>query len=292
MDALVKVPFQAVAIRYVHDTWTGEFLNIGVVVLCEARAFADASFLPSWTRVTAAFPGADLVHLRRYRDALQEACAVWASRQAELFRPSDGVHAFVRGVIPDESGIELSNVISGVTADPERTASEIFQRYVGRYVVRDEPASRTDDDVWKTFTHRLRAEDVLRKLQPRTLLSHRFPSFRLELDHAWKNGMWNAAEPVSFDLTSARAIQQKAAAIMTHMDVVRPREQDTAVTLVIGMPRPQAPSSANRAAEDGFELLRVRLVGEVNVIRETEAEQLAEKMVNDIRSHSSETPST
>lgn len=285
MDALVKVPFQAVAVRYVHDAGTGEFLNIGVVVLCPSKGFADARFLQSWTRVTSAFPGADLVHLRRYRDALQGACTVWMARHAELFRTEDGVTALVRGVLPNESGVELSGVISGVTADPERTTRDLFERHVGRYAAREETASRTDDDVWKLFTQRLPDPQVVRKLQARELVSPEYPSFRLPLNHSWKNGMWNAIEPLSLDTSSVPWIQQKTASILNRVDLVRPREQDTAVTLVIGLPPNGASITARRAAEDGFRLLQHRLLGKVDVVLEKDTDKIAEKMVHDIQSH-------
>jgi hypothetical protein len=43
MDPRVKVPCHAVAVRYVHDATTGEFLNVGVVLRCAARGGAFAS---------------------------------------------------------------------------------------------------------------------------------------------------------------------------------------------------------------------------------------------------------
>ena len=67
----MKQPFQAVAVRYVHDVLTGEFLNIGVVLLCPAAPFAGARFISQWSRVTATFPNAELPHVRRLAAAIQ-----------------------------------------------------------------------------------------------------------------------------------------------------------------------------------------------------------------------------
>lgn len=71
----MKHPFQAVAVRYVHDVLTGEFLNIGVVLLCPERGFAGARFLTQWSRVSAAFPNAELPLLRRIAVEIESACA-------------------------------------------------------------------------------------------------------------------------------------------------------------------------------------------------------------------------
>jgi hypothetical protein len=58
----VKVPCQAIVVRYVHDIAVGESLNVGVALLCPARDFSGARFLDRWTRVTGAFQDADPVH--------------------------------------------------------------------------------------------------------------------------------------------------------------------------------------------------------------------------------------
>jgi hypothetical protein len=50
MAGPVKMQCQAVAVRFVADTRTDEFLNIGVVLFCPARQYAGAKFLASWAR--------------------------------------------------------------------------------------------------------------------------------------------------------------------------------------------------------------------------------------------------
>lgn len=295
MDPQVKVPCHAVAVRYVHDAATGEFLNIGVVLLCAARGYAGASFLSSYARITTAFPGADGVILRRVRDAIVNACAAWSARQGELFVPGGDVASLVREAMPDEQGIALSPVIVGVTADPERTQRDLFRRYVDRYTNATEVQSRDDDDIWRAFTKRVREPSVLHKLQPRSLVSGDFPSLRVQLDHAWKNGSWHAAYPLSLDLSQRHVILSKATSLVTNLGEVRPRDQDMEVTVLVGLPSESAPEAVRAAARDGFALLKKKLVDVARVLPETEADTLAEQMVNDLTTehheHGSE-PST
>ena len=87
MAEQVKVPCQAVAVRFVADPRTDEFLNVGVVLFCPARRYAAAKFLSSWARVSNAFPEADLVHLRRVKRLFEKACETWSAstQQPELF---------------------------------------------------------------------------------------------------------------------------------------------------------------------------------------------------------------
>lgn len=292
MDPQVKTPCYAVAVRYVHDAATGEFLNIGVVLLCSERGFADARFLASFARITSAFPGAEPVLLRRVRDALVNACAAWSARQRELFAPGGDVVSLVRDAMPDEQGIALSPVIVGVTADPERTLRELFRRYVDRYVNATEVQSRDDDDIWRAFTKRVQEPSVLHKLQPRTLSSGDFPSLRVQLEHAWKNGIWHAAYPLSLDLSQRHAILSKATSLVTNLGEVRPRDHDTEVTVLVGLPGVSAPEGVRAAARDGLNLLKKRLADVARVLPETEADALADQMVRDLASEHHEEPGT
>lgn len=290
MDPRVKVPCHAVAVRYVHDATTGEFLNVGVVLRCAARGYAGASFLGSYARVTTAFPGADGVILRRVRDAVVNACAAWTARQGELFAPGGDVASLVRGAVPDEQGIALSPVIAGVTADPERTLRDLFRRYVDRYTHASEAQSRDDGDVWRAFTRRVREPSVLHKLQTRELVSGDFPSLRVRLDHAWKNGSWHAAYPLSLDLSQRHVILSKATSLVTHLGEVRPRDQDVEVTVLVGLPGESAPEGVRAAARDGLALLEKRLVDVARVLPEAEADSLAEQMVHDLTTEHEERP--
>ena len=284
MDAQVKAPCQAVAVRYMHDLVTGETLNIGVVVLCPARGFARARFLQSWGRITAAFPRSSPVHLRRVCAAIAEACDRWVEHSGELFAGTSDVAALVREALTNEAGITLSPTISGVTSDPERTLGELFDRNVGRYCEVAEVASRDDADIWQGFARRVRERDasVLSKLQRRTLSSREFPAFRVELEHAWKNASWHAVYPLSLDLTQVRSITLKVSALVSHIDLVAPRAHDTDIALVVGLPSAKADRDVRRAAEDAVALIEKRLRGAAEVVPEEQGDTIAAQMVRDL----------
>lgn len=83
----MKHPLTAVAIRYVHDPRTEEFLNIGFVLFCERHGLAGARFLSRWGRVTAAFAGADLPLLRRMaRSSARAKIARWWCARSSISR--------------------------------------------------------------------------------------------------------------------------------------------------------------------------------------------------------------
>lgn len=286
MDAKLKLPFEAVAVRYVHDVRTGEFLNIGVILLSTTAAFAGARFLPQWGRVTSAFPGADLVLLRRVARAFERRCDEWSveANGQQPLQPITELAALLRSVmLPDDSSVQFSPPITGIAADAERTLGELFMTYAGSTLAREERASRDDGDVWRDFaTARLGSSGLLRRLQRHVLHA---PHYELSFDNAWKNGMWNVAQPVSLDMLEPRTIRDKATSWSGKLLTLKPREHDTSVFLLVGMPTKDCPASVRDAANDALAILSANLGGEAQIVTEDEGERLARKIADDLAAH-------
>lgn len=286
MDARLKLPFEAVAVRYVHDVRTGEFLNIGVVMLCTRGPFAAARFLPQWERVTAAFPGAEIVLLRRLARAFERRCDEWSveANGQQALRPVTELATLLQSVmLPDDSSVQFSASITGVTADPERTLAELFLTYAGSTLAGEERASRDDGDVWRDFaTTRLANSSLLKQLQRHVVRS---PHYDLSFDNAWKNGMWNVAQPVSLDMLEPRTIRDKATSWTGKLLTLRPQEHDTNVYLLVGMPKKDSLSSVREAANDALAILSANIGREAKVVTEDDGEKLAEKIAEDLAEH-------
>ncbi|MCJ0825256.1 DUF3037 domain-containing protein [Luteimonas sp. 50] len=63
------------AIRVVPRVERGEFVNVGVIVSCEATAYLKAAVELDEVRLRALDPDVDLQTLRRHLDAIQRICA-------------------------------------------------------------------------------------------------------------------------------------------------------------------------------------------------------------------------
>lgn len=113
---------------------------------------------------------------------------------------------------PDDAAIQLSPGIRGITADPDRTLTELHERYAERYIPEESHRlARSDGQVWQAFAQRLALRaDLLHRIVPYTLRSRRPGGYQYEFENAWKNGKWNVAQPVSLDLVDPRAIREKA----------------------------------------------------------------------------------
>lgn len=272
---------QALVVRYAPDPSAGEVLNIGLVLLAPERGFFGARFVDSWQRITAAFPRADLVHLRRIASTVERACAAASGSQLSL-EPQDDVAAAFDAIVPlDDASLRHSTVISGVSEDPQRMLDDLFARYVVAGARQPTRESRADHAVWRGVEPVLRRFGVLGRLQSLTLKTKHYEE---QFNAAWKNSRWNVASPISLDLVDAQAIVKKAATWTGRIITLEPDKQDTNVHLLVGVPPADAGRDVRQASEDAIAILREQLAGRdlASIVLESEAEQLAERIKDDL----------
>lgn len=281
----MKAQCQAVAVRYVHDVLTGEFLNVGVVLLCPERSFVGARFLSQWSRVTAAFPGADLAHLRRTAARIIAVIDAERERVQLPYLLGHDIVQFMANVLPPIDGsLQLSPTMRGSTDDPERTLRELYRRYVETYVTDDtERAPRSDEDVWRAFMlkHAARLK-ALEGFQRFALRAPKSANFRVEFDMGWKNGTMNLAQPLSFDLIETQAIYDKTSRWTGRVLTLRPSEQNAHIAFLVGMPPSSASDSIRDAAFDALGLLSENVGVEAEVFTEDRADDLMTKIEHDL----------
>ena len=277
MDAKLKHPFEALAVRYVHDPRNDEFLNVGVVLVCADRQFVGAKFLSQWSRISNAFSGTDLPLIRKVARAFNHRCDEWMAAAEQLPIEPWSIEAFLKSVMAQDDGsIRFSAPIDGITSNPQQTLSELFSVYAGAHEDADVKEARQDADVWRTFVNRVSATAV-RRLQQKTIKA---PHYELAFDTAWKNGRWHVAQPISLDMVDHRAIRDKAVTWSGRILTLRPEEQDTSVHLLVGMPRDG--NATSDAANDALAILRENLRDQAHVYTEAEGEKLARKMEQDL----------
>lgn len=280
----MKKPCEAIVVRYVHDVRTGEFLNIGVILMSPAHDFVGARFINSWARVTAAFPDAEPVHLRRIARAVSRACDEWLAGTKQLeFMRVDQLETFLRSVIAfDDASIVFSPPISGITPDPVITLNELFFTYAGRHADVDPPPSRDEADIWRGFVERLATPSVVMHLQPYQMQSKHYS---LSFEHTWLNGHRNAAQPISFDMLDARSIREKATQWTGRLKIIRPSDFNLRVFFLVGLPPGGASKFVRSAAVDAMAILEENLAGDVVMLTEDREGELAFKIAQDVKPH-------
>ena len=276
-----KEPYSYVVLRYVHDVLTGEFVNVGLVMAVPGRSLILTKARHTFGRIKNVFPDLDSDAYKRAIHAVERGMRhVERSLKSEgLFKSERTARDYGRLAVPlDDSSLQWSQVGAGLSADPQQTFDQLYQRFVTRY---DRPSqrNRTDDDVWRLVSTKLKEREVRIDLQPMRIEGR---TDAVEFRHAWKNGRWHVYEPVSFDLADADNIKDKARRWLGHLAAVKDETAEAPqVHFIVGRPHQETLVPAYRRA---IEILQ-RVPFENKVFEEDEIDEMVHRIEDEVRQH-------
>ena len=122
-----RVAFQYAVLRAVPRVDRGEFINVGVIVYCQAYDFLRAGVSVDGSRLQALSPEVDVDAVRLAAEAIATAC----DEPVGSARENTGLATrFGMLTAPKSSVVQPSPVHAGVTSDPERTLADLMTRLV------------------------------------------------------------------------------------------------------------------------------------------------------------------
>lgn len=131
----MKSPFSYVVLRYMHDVFTREFVNIGVVVYCPQAGFLQMKGVTRMKRALGFFPGMDSSSVIKTLRFMESCFAAFhkSPQQSLRFETLDAA-SIAKAILPtDDSSLQWSPPGGGVTEDPAQVLAELFERMVTRH---------------------------------------------------------------------------------------------------------------------------------------------------------------
>ncbi|WP_344742443.1 DUF3037 domain-containing protein [Microlunatus spumicola] len=119
--------FVYATLRAVPRVDRGEFVNVGLILYCQALEFLQASVVVDPVRLRAIAPDVDIDAVRTSADAVVLACR----NPVGLARENEG-QAVRFGMLtaPRSTVVQPSPVHAGMTAHPGRTLAQLLERLV------------------------------------------------------------------------------------------------------------------------------------------------------------------
>lgn len=280
MSATIKYSYTV--LRYVHDTVTGEFVNVGVALYAPEAGYLNAICRTTYRRVSTAFPGLNgeqfRVVMRHVQARFEQLGERLSTRQAAPDERS--LQDIARGVLPiDDSSFQWSPIGVGLAADPSQTIEALFNRMVMRY---DEPVParnrRTDEDVWRNFKRDLEQRRLLKYFVPKTISVQ---DDEVQFDHAWKNGVWHCVEAVSFDMAAAESIKDKAHRLLGQITSVYQASENFRLYMLVARPDDDA---LLPAFESALSILQ-KMPCDKEIIQEDDHAALADRLAGEVETH-------
>jgi hypothetical protein len=277
------IPYTYCVVRYVHDPAAGESLNIGVILWAPSAAFLAAQFEHHYERLSNTFSNFNGEHykrsLRQFEDALERLQDEAANNLFVKSELTDDIGSIARSIWPDKGlSFQIGPVLAGVTDDPKRSLTEIFDRMVASQYPRAKGEARSDEDVWIVYHRPLVQTKVSRQLVPKTISTE---EFSLKFDHAFKNDLWHALRAVSLDFQRAETIQRKAATWLGNATALQGHSELETLYLLLGRPHLESHQQAYIKAKNLLHKMPIKH----ELIEEHEAEDFACEIADYMRKH-------
>jgi len=273
--------YQYQLIRYLHDHFTGEYVNVGVVVYSKDERFLASKTTNRYQRVKHMFPEADGRWIMHVLGNFNQQIRKTSQELNELFTPSDSLEQITTGIIVrDNAAIQLTETKLAIDIDLNAALNGLYNSQVEKYIVsKVDKNSLLDEDVWrikyKTYFEkygidkRLKAHDV------------KVPKDVISFQKSWKNEIWHCYEPLSFVLQEKDSIKDKVYKWAGRLQGLQQANEPLHLTLMTSI-------SPKHKDLKGFILEYLKVNSEnlkVDIITDDKAESLAKEIYKKMELH-------
>lgn len=201
-------------LRYVHEPLSGEFANVGVLLWAPQSNFLGFKASQKYTRLSHFFydfqPQDHRQMIARIDTQFRKLAKELADTQRLPFpdEPESARDLAFKLIPHDDAALQWSLSGGGLTDSPSAELEILFHDAVARHYDSSEEARRDDGVIYKEIFSRAFESAVVKPHiasyeVKAPLASHLFKQ-------AWKNGVWNVYQPLSFDLKQSESIRNKA----------------------------------------------------------------------------------
>lgn len=275
-------PYSYCFLRYRQNPEAGEFANIGVALWAPKSRFLGFQGSPWFSRLKHFFGSLDtdgyrllIAHVERRFDTL---AGRLANDALGLEATPGSVREFALNVVPEDDGaVQWSPVRGGFVEDPNAELGRLFHRFIGHLNEPPKSTRRDDPQVFRevfrpAFSNPVVARHMTEHEVVAPLLSHVFKN-------AWKNGVWNVYETLSFDLLGSEDIEAKASKWFGRSTFLRESPDRPRIHFLLGKPSLNGNRHAYGRAKDILRAANVRL------IEEDEANDFATELRIEVEKH-------
>ncbi len=267
------VTYQYRVLRYRHDIFTGEFVNVGLVYFDPATHFLKAAMLLKYKRISQFFgevSGVSIQRTLRQLKVLFDETARKVAAEPEFFL-NKSVADITSSVLPtDDNAFIFSETFRGWHFDHEVSFSELYHRIVEQYI---EPSTKRHDDayawkhVYKAFFDKYHLTEKLESHTVKTAAD------AFDFDKTYQNGALHCFQSLSFELKNDIDIKNKIYLWGARIDELKTAEQKVKLYLLSVYPK----------RKEHLDLLKIKLDihaenVEVVLVQEKDAEQEVQKV--------------
>lgn len=201
--------FQYQIVQYIHDHFTSEFVNVGIIVYSPENNYLNCKFVNRPVRIKAMFPHANGRFIEKVLKSIEVNIRQRAKELGGLFSMPDHLEKITSSILPqDNSAIQFTPVKYALDIELDAAVNDLYNQLVDKYMTAAKRnPSLSDSDVWKEkYKEYFEQLNISNRLVKHTLHT---TNDSFEFDKAWKNEVWHCYQPVSFALQDKETVKDK-----------------------------------------------------------------------------------
>lgn len=276
------ISYQYQILRYFHDQFTGEFVNIGLVLYFNNYKILISDFTNKYSRISQFFNEINGNYLLSTLKDLKNQFKSILLDENIKFQTVEEITSYI--LPKDNSSLSFSEVYSGVDILPididlkehfQNIFEDLFERLVNKYL-QDKSEIKNDSYVWKNiyknYFEKLGLSDKLDNHSVKTKRDE------IVFEKAWKNGVWNCYQPISFTLKNSEYIKNKVYKWSGIIQELKTSDENISLCFLSSLPKNEHPELIELIKDNFKEKDFGNL--KVNLIEENEAESFVNNLKN------------
>ena len=158
---MIEIHYTFTVLQYRHDAWSGESLNVGVLLAAQDVNFVSMKVTDTCERIEKAYPGVDAFKVRKLLRAIEFKIRSISSRGQRGLIPEHelSASAIAKNLLPDDdSAFRWLESGAGVTTSPSDELDLLYSRYVSRWEPQSETSAGFEDELFQLRNKKLGVE--------------------------------------------------------------------------------------------------------------------------------------
>jgi hypothetical protein len=280
---MISIQYQI--LRYLPDRVSGEFVNLGVVAYDSSNKILSGKFISKIGKISEFFPDVNSRYLIKCVRAIQDSLQLISGRlKSELnFESAYSIENITKSVIPkDDSALIFSEIKKTLDLSADAAINDLYSRFVKTHLIEGDDAEiRKDKEVWnKVYKKHFEKYGITKHFRHHKVKTQ---NDELEIDKAWKNGVWNCFESVSFNLSRQDTIKNKVYKWVGKLDELNSSSEPVHIYLLSVLPHEHP--ELNRFISKKIKS-KITDKTKINIVSEEQIDSIAKKIKREIESHS------
>lgn len=274
--------YQFQILRYRHDFFTQEFVNVGIVIFNREEKILKVEILKKYSRISDFFANADGKYLKEKLKEVENAIQLTQKKilNPELFDNNiQDLEKITENILPkDDGSFYFSEVQIYLDIDITPALEDIFNKYILSHLA-ESSSYNTDEKVWNDiYQNYFDKYEITPKLMTHTIKTQ---NDEFKFEHAFKNGIWNIYEPISFNLQDTQNIKNKVYKWVGKIAELSNISEEVSLNFLSDMPKKDdlqqfIKSKLNNDTQKS--LLHIKIINGQNI--ETFIKEEKEKIIN------------